>query len=72
MPKFKVAMVATVTSWVTVEAEDADAALAAACEEGVPGLMHLNHEYPDVSEWEPATEGFTYEPWLLSEAVTEA
>ena len=52
MAKFQVPMEATVSSYVTVEADSKEEAIAEAYQEGVPGLMHLNHTYPDVSDWE--------------------
>jgi hypothetical protein len=52
MAKYKIPMETTVSSWVTVEADTFEAAVEGAYMEGVPGLMHLDHTYPDVGEWE--------------------
>jgi hypothetical protein len=45
-------MQTTVTSWVTVEAETVDEAAEEAYMTGTPGLMHLDHTYPDEGDCE--------------------
>jgi hypothetical protein len=60
MPKWSVPMEAMVTSWVTVEAETADDAAEKAFAEGVHGLMHLDHTYPEVGEYD-IPDWFYYE-----------
>jgi CheY-like chemotaxis protein len=39
---------------VEVEADDEDQAMDKAAQQGLPGLMMLDHRYPDESGWEPA------------------
>lgn len=53
-------MEALVTSWVTVEADNADDAAQEAFMSGTPGLMHLDHTYPDVGEYD-IPDWFYYE-----------
>lgn len=55
MPMFRVYMVNTASYYLDVEADDEDAALDEAENQGLPGLMMLDHKYPDESGWE-ATE----------------
>lgn len=55
MPRFTVYMVNTVSHPVEVEAETEADAIDQAENEGLPGLMMLDHRYPDESGWE-ATE----------------
>jgi hypothetical protein len=45
-------MEALVTSWVEVEADNPEDAAEETYMQGVPGLMHLDHTYPDVGEYE--------------------
>jgi len=52
MAEYKIPMEAMVCSWLTVETDSFEEAVDAAYMEGVPGLMHLDHTYPDVGEWE--------------------
>lgn len=55
MPLYRVYMVNTASYYLDVEADDAEAAIEEAEKEGLPGLMMLDHKYPDDSGWE-ATE----------------
>lgn len=50
MAKYRVFLNAVVSTAVEVEAEDGDSAVDAALERGVPGLMFLDHTYPDVGD----------------------
>jgi hypothetical protein len=52
MAEFKIPMEATVSNWVTVEADTFEEAVEEAHMQGLPGLMHLDHTYPDVGDWE--------------------
>lgn len=52
MAEFKIPMEAQVSTWLTVEADSLEEAAAEAYNQGVPQLMHLDHTYPDTSEWE--------------------
>jgi len=52
MAQYKVPMEAVVSNYITVEADSKEEAIEAAYAEGLPGLMHLDHTYPDVSDWE--------------------
>ena len=52
MAEFKIPMEAMVSTWLTVEADTFEEAVEEAYMEGVPGLMHLDHTYPDVGDWE--------------------
>ena len=52
MSKYRVPLEAVVTNYVEVEANDYESALEAAYISGTPGLMNLDHTYPDVSDWE--------------------
>ena len=52
MAEFEIPFEAKVFSTVKVEADTLEEAVDAAYEKGVEGLMHLNHTYPDVGEWE--------------------
>lgn len=45
-------MEGVITSWVTVEANNFEEAIDEAYLQGTPGVMHLDHTYPDVSELE--------------------
>jgi hypothetical protein len=49
--KYRVVVKNTVSTVVEVEADDEADAMDKA-EEGLPGLMFLNHKYPDEGEWE--------------------
>lgn len=51
MKKYRVYLNAVVSTSVDVEAEDGEAAVEAAFSKGVPGLMFLDHTYPDVGDW---------------------
>lgn len=42
----------TVSTAVEIEAESLEDAITEFYQEGLPGLMFLNHEYPDEGEWE--------------------
>jgi len=64
MSTYNVPLVAVVTHYVKVEADDWEAAIDAAFDEGTPGLMNLDHTYPDVSDWEVAD-------WYTEERATE-
>jgi len=55
MARYRVYMQNTVSFSVEVEAVDEDDAIDQAEREGLPGLMMLDHRYPDESGWE-ATE----------------
>jgi len=59
--RYRVYMTNTVSFYIEVEADDEDQAIDEAEREGLPGLMMLDHRYPDESGWE-ATE---------AEAITE-
>jgi len=52
MAKWGVSLVNTVSTVVYVEAESREEAIDAALMEGLPGLMFLNHEYPDEGDWD--------------------
>lgn len=52
MAEYKVPLETTATVYVTVEAESREAAIEAAGLEGAPGLMCLDHTYPDAGDWE--------------------
>jgi len=52
MAKYKIPMETTVSSWLTIEADTLEEAIEEAYMEGVPGIMHLDHTFPDVGEWE--------------------
>lgn len=58
MPKYRVLLSAVVSTTVEVEAENGNDAVDAALTEGVPGLMFLDHTYPDVGEWTTMSELF--------------
>lgn len=51
MPKFGVYAREYVFFYREIEAEDYEEAIEEFYTEGVPGLMFLNHEYPDEGEW---------------------
>ena len=52
MTKYRVPMDVVATNYVEVEADDFESAIEAAYAQGVPGLMNLDHTYPDVSDVE--------------------
>jgi len=52
MAEYKIPMDAVVSTWLTVEAETFEEAIEEAYKQGVPGLMHLDHTYPDVGDWD--------------------
>lgn len=52
MAEFEIPFEAHVSSYVKVEADSLEEAVEKAYIQGLPGLMHLDHTYPDVSEWE--------------------
>jgi hypothetical protein len=56
MPTYRVVLYTTVSSYVEVEADDEDTAIDRALEEGLPGLMFLDHTYPDTVEWDVAVD----------------
>ena len=58
MAKYRVFLNAVVSTTVEVEAEDGDAAVEEALADGLPGLMFLNHTYPDVGEWTTPSDLF--------------
>ena len=51
MSTYEVPMICTVSTVVKVEADDYESAIEAAYEQGVPGLMFLDHTYPDEGDW---------------------
>ncbi len=53
MSRYRVYMVNTVSTSVIVDAETEEEAIEKAADEGLPGLMMLDHRYPDDSGWEP-------------------
>lgn len=55
MTRYRVYMQNTVSFSVEVDAEHEEEAIDIAEREGLPGLMMLDHRYPDESGWE-ATE----------------
>jgi hypothetical protein len=52
MSEYHIPFEASVSSWLTVEAETREEAIEIANRQGVSGLMHLDNTYPDVGEWE--------------------
>ena len=52
MTTYHVPLETTVTSYVKVEAESLEEAVEKASAQGHPGLMNLDHTYPDTGEWE--------------------
>ncbi|MER7077932.1 hypothetical protein SAMN02982929_07192 [Saccharopolyspora kobensis] len=52
MPRFRIPMRNTVHYTVEVEADSLETAREVAEIEGLPGLMMLDHRYPDESGWE--------------------
>ena len=58
MAKFHVFMTAVVSTTVEVEAEDREEAIEKAYEKGTPGLMFLDHTYPDEGDWMIPSEMF--------------
>ncbi len=52
MEEYQIPFQTTVSSWLKVKANSLQEAVEEAYQQGVPGLMHLNHTYPDVGEWE--------------------
>jgi hypothetical protein len=61
MARYSVSMSTTVSYSVEVEAEDEQDAKEKAIGVGLPGLMFLDHRYPDEGDWEPT------EAYLLDE-----
>ncbi len=52
MAEYQIPFETTVSSWLTIKADSLQEAVGQAYLEGLPGLMHLDHTYPDVGEWE--------------------
>ena len=52
MATYEVPMEMVVTSYVKVEADSREEAVEEAYMQGRPGLIHLDHTYPDEGEWE--------------------
>jgi len=52
MNTYRVPLEVTATNYVEVEADDFESAIEAAFAVGAPGLMNLDHTYPDVSDLE--------------------
>lgn len=52
MKTFQVPLSTFVTTYVEVEAENAEEAAEKAYKIGAPGLMNLDHTYPDTGDWE--------------------
>ena len=52
MAKYRVPLSAVVITYIDVEADTKEEAIETAYERGAPGLMNLDHTYPDVSDWE--------------------
>lgn len=50
--RYRVYVYETISTCVEVEAADEDAAAEEVLTTGLPGVMFLNHEYPDEGEWE--------------------
>lgn len=55
MNKYRVYVEQVVSSYIDVEAENREDAADAALDEGLPGLMFLDHRYPDECGWDVAT-----------------
>lgn len=51
MAKYRVYLNTVVGTSVEVEAENGEAAVEEALMQGVPGLMFLDHTYPDEGDW---------------------
>ena len=52
MPAYTIPFTQTVTGYRMVEAPTLAEAVSEAEKEGLPGLMFLNHDYPDEGGWE--------------------
>ena len=52
MPSYRIPFTQVVTGHLTVEADTLAEAVREAEKEGLPGLMFLNHDYPDEAGWE--------------------
>ena len=52
MATYNIPFTQTVTGFLTVEADTLAEAVREAEMEGLPGLMFLNHDYPDEPGWE--------------------
>lgn len=61
MSKFIVYLAAVVSTSVEVEADSGEEAIEEAIYQGVPGLMFLDHTYPDVGDWTTPSE--MYPEW---------
>lgn len=57
MNKYRVYVQQVVSSYIDVEAENREDAADAALDEGLPGLMFLDHRYPDEGEWQVSEYG---------------
>jgi len=70
--KYRVGMHCVAWLTVEVEAEDEDAAISAAWEQGLPDLMTLDHRYPNTDEgWEPDTEPISSSGFKIEEVVVQ-
>lgn len=56
MPKFRVYMSNVVSHYIDVEADDPDSAVEEAETEGLPGVMLLDHTYPDEGGWQVSVD----------------
>lgn len=72
MPRYRVPLNCLVSTTVVVEADSPEDAIEEALTEGTPGLVFLNHTYPDEGEWYPATEELHVEAVSIEDAVTLA
>lgn len=52
MATFKIPFEAHISTYVKVEADSLQEAVEEAYAQGVEGVMHLDHTYPDVGEWD--------------------
>ena len=52
MPSYNIQFTQVVNGHLTVEADTLAEAVSKAEEKGLPGLMFLNHDYPDEAGWE--------------------
>jgi len=52
MTMYKLYASTTISTVTEVEADSLEDAISEQYQEGWPGIMFLNHDYPDVGEWE--------------------
>lgn len=52
MSKYTLYVSQTVSTAVEIEADNLDEAIAEFYQDGLPGLMFLDHRYPDEGDWE--------------------